>query len=340
MKQKYNHGLRDLVALLALAGFAVGCTGGGDTDGGSAADEDFAGEEFVDDASAGSIDLVITNTSVAVGQTTGFRVTVTDASGGPARQIPIYCDTEEGVAVIEPTTGRETTDSSGSISGIFGCERPGSFQVACRLPIGGNKRDFEDILCTGAVPAGFTGFPGAAGGGLGGGVSVQDPDDPNGSPGGGNLDNSVVVSDLDIYDVGSDPVFSIDSIQEPDCDGDSETVDPEPFVENAFTATIENDANQRVTFNTYQITVPGVYTSAQFPIKVEVDGNGGRAGISGLITTENPKVFFGSSSGLTSFDGPRTFRFTFRGTAEGGDAVTLTASVTVNITNINNCSSS
>lgn len=322
------------LAILALGVSFTGCSGGS-TDGGEAADENFQGSEYVDDDSAGTIDLVLNDESFGVSDTSAFRVKVRNASGGPATNLAIACDTEQGLAIVEPTTGRETTDSNGEISGIIGCARPGSFLIACRLPISGNKRDTETVVCTGDIPDGFSGFTGAAGGGLGGGVSVSDPDDPDGSPGGSDPSNSITVSDIDVFDVGTDPVFSVDTDQNVDCDGDNTTQDPEAFVENSFTASIENDANQRVTFTSYSFRVASTYTSPSFSTNVAVDGNGGTATISGLLTTSNPKVFVGGSTAVPS--GSRNITFTFLGTTEAGDDVTVSGSVAVNFTNIDNC---
>ncbi|RIL12175.1 MAG: hypothetical protein DCC75_00895, partial [Proteobacteria bacterium] len=165
-----------LIGILALAGY--GCSGGGDTDGG---DENFEGTGFVatDDA-AGGLTLTVDQTTLSISEVSGFSVDVFDASGDPVAGLEIACDTEQGLAIVEPNTGFELTDSSGHMSGKVGCESPGSYQMACRLPIGGNKRKFETIRCSGDIPTGFSGFPGAAGGtlgvGTGGGGSADQGD--------------------------------------------------------------------------------------------------------------------------------------------------------------------
>jgi hypothetical protein len=169
---------RLLVALSCAA--LCACSGGGDTDGGSGADQLYLGDQYVADDSAGTISLSVDSTSIPVAGTSNFSVAVRDAQGAPVPGLKIACDSEAGVAVIEPATGLEITSSSGSISGVIGCELPGSFQFACRLPIGANKRKMVTIKCTGTVPAGFSGFAGAGGGGLGTG-GVGDDGEPDGN---------------------------------------------------------------------------------------------------------------------------------------------------------------
>lgn len=155
---------------LATLGFVaiLGCNGG-DTSGGK---QDYAGTDFVGDSSTtGKIAVSLTADTITTGSTGEFLAIANDSKGSPIRDIPIVCDSEEGLAVVEPSRGRAITSSRGGISGVVGCTRPGSFRFGCRLGSAGGIREFVTVQCEGSVPLGFTGFPGAAGGGLGGGVA-------------------------------------------------------------------------------------------------------------------------------------------------------------------------
>jgi hypothetical protein len=153
-----------------------GCLGGqGSTDGDGGADNGSGDSVFVaDESSTGEIDIEIEEPSIEVGETSGFFVRARNARGVAVSNINIACDSEQGVAIIEPQTGYELTNAAGVMSGVIGCERPGSFQLVCRLSVGANRRKFVSVRCTGDVPSDFEGFPEAAGGGLGGGVQTSD----------------------------------------------------------------------------------------------------------------------------------------------------------------------
>lgn len=158
--------------VLVALGFValIGCNGG-DTGGGK---ENYAGTDFVgDSATTGRISLSLTSDTITTGSTGEFLAIAYDSKGAPIVDIPIVCDSEEGVAIVEPSRGRAMTSSRGGISGVVGCANPGSFRFGCRLGSAGGIREFVTVKCDGAVPQGFTGFPGAAGGGLGGGVAGE-----------------------------------------------------------------------------------------------------------------------------------------------------------------------
>jgi hypothetical protein len=154
-----------LICLSALIACSSGNTSGGELDGD---DGSYVGDN------AGSVSLDLVSDRIPVGGTSGFVFSAKDSDGGPVPNIQVACDSEEGIAILEPTTGFEMTNSDGVISGQIGCEAPGSYQFGCRLPVGTGLREFKNVVCTGSAPEGFTGFPGAAGGGLGSGGSVVD----------------------------------------------------------------------------------------------------------------------------------------------------------------------
>lgn len=169
MKPMKNRKLIQLVSCVAAT--LAGCLGGqGSTDGGSGADGNFQDDVFVsDESTTGGMRLEIAESSIAVGDTSEFLVFVRDEQQQPVPNINVICDSEGGVAILEPSTGYALTNSRGAMSGVIGCEAPGSFQLVCRLSVGANRRQFASVRCTGDTPSDFEGFPGAGGGGLGGG---------------------------------------------------------------------------------------------------------------------------------------------------------------------------
>lgn len=241
--------LVETICLVGLLGF-LGCQG--NTDGGAAASPDYQDDVFVgDESSTGSIKVELTHSSISVGETAGFKVTVRDSNGEPVPNVRVVCDTEQGVALIEPTTGYELTNSSGVMSGIVGCAAPGSFQMVCRLSIGANRRQFVSVGCTGDIPAGFSGFPGAGGGGLGGGSQLGDNGEIRITNAGfdddGNFDTKTVPSDA-----------SVDISQQADCDGVATTSDVEPFYDTYAVLQVENNLEERVTLLYLECSVAGV----------------------------------------------------------------------------------
>ncbi len=152
-------------ALLCGLALTIGC--GGNTHGG---EEEFGSSDFPSGTDAtGKVEVRVNDDDMNVGDRSGFHVFVYDGNGAPVQNIQVLCDSELGVAILEPTTGREMTGQFGDISGVIGCASPGSYQFGCRLPLGGNKRQFVTIKCRGT---GNAPFPGAAGGGIGGGSIV------------------------------------------------------------------------------------------------------------------------------------------------------------------------
>lgn len=241
-----------LALILAGAGVfgVVGCQG--NTDGGSAASPDYQDGVFVgDESSTGAIRVLLNESRLAVGETTGFRVYVTDAAGRPIPDTRVICDTEKGVAIIEPTSGYELTNSEGVMSGVIGCAGPGSYQMVCRLSVGANRRQFVSVGCTGDVPSGFTGFPGAGGGGLGGGTQATDDGDIQITDAGfedqGDYSSTTVPTDA-----------SIDIVQEADCDISTTTADTEPFYDTYAVLNVQNNLEEQVNLLYLECSVTGV----------------------------------------------------------------------------------
>lgn len=252
IKNMRRPNVRTLVEALCVAGIVafVGCQG--NTDGGSAASPDFRDDVFTgDESSTGSIRVELDDSQIAVGDTSGFKVYVTDSKGLPVPFVRVVCDSEQGVALIEPTTGYELTNGEGVMSGRIGCAAPGSYQMVCRLGIGANRRQFVSVGCSGDIPSGFTGFPGAGGGGLGGGTQIGDNGEIRITNAGfeddGSFDNTSVPSDA-----------SVDITQTADCDGVATTSDVEPFYDTYSVLQVENNLEERVTLLYLECSVTGV----------------------------------------------------------------------------------
>lgn len=339
----------------------TGCSG--NTDGGNDANQDYTGSEFVaTDSNTGTIRLRVNEDTFPVSQTTNFAVEIRDVAGAPVPNIRVSCDTEKGVAIIEPNTGTEMTDMYGNMSGVIGCEAPGSFQMACRMPIGANKREFIGIKCTGDIPAGFTGFPNAGGGGLYGGVAV--PDD--GEPGGVGTDG-LVISGLTLDTVTDSDTSSLDTRQdmcdcEVDEDGGAPTIECESFGDSRLVISMENNTNQDFKLLSYTYTVPNAdganttFTSKRISLGGRIiDANGGTVDFSTLFTesvtdptnTESCDnvTSCGSAARLADFasilpvdPGFRNVTVRIRGENEVGDEVTIVGSFSISFDNWDNCS--
>ncbi len=333
-----------LASLLALTG--VGCLGGsGSTDGGAAKDPGYSDDVFVSsDGTTGTIKVEVENTELPVGESTGFTVTAKNADGQPVKQINVACDSEKGIAILEPQKGYELTNSNGVMSGRIACALPGSFQFVCRLAIGANRRQFVGVKCTGDVPAGFEGFPGAAGGGLGGGVQTSDSGD-------------IVVRDAWFQDDGEDTSTttthsaSIDITQTADCDAKADTRDPEPFYDTYVYLKVENGLTEQVRFSTLSYTFRNVdgagtdFTSKELGLTADADSAVAANGGTKLIFMPVFKAFgggkfVGDPSGFgiqLTQSALKTVSFTLRGETASGKEVTLTARITGSFGNFNRC---
>jgi hypothetical protein len=341
---RWNSGFRGLTlahaavvgATLLISGL-VGCGGSTGGDG-----QELSGDGFVSsDSTTGKVALN-TPSTLQVGDSQGFSVSVVNASGAGVGDVPVICDTEGGLALIEPNDGTEGTDGNGSMSGIVGCLQPGSYRIGCRAL---NKREFQTIVCSGEIPAGFAGFPGAGGGTLGGGSS----DD-------GDADPDVSVVSLDVFDVDPDAAaFTIDTVQNGDCsaDGSATTDDVEQFVENFWTASFTSTSGKEAKITSWSLSVPQAagagsadYNSGDLEIFGIIPPKTDSASpftISGLLTTGTTggKTFVGRSVVIPSI-GFRNVTFRFKIAIENADGTTTVLNksivVGINFNNIDNCS--
>jgi len=324
-------------SLVALAMVFLASCGGTSGD-----DKSYSGGSYVADGEIGSISFSTLPSSIPVSQVSGFIVGVRDGSGAGVGDIQVSCDTEEGLALVEPTSGREMTDSSGTMSGKIGCERPGSYQIGCRTPVGANKRVFQRVSCTGEVPDGFTGFPGAGGGGLGGGGLISD----DGGSGGADTSGFGIQS-ARVLDGGIENAFAVDTTQVNTC-GDNADED-EPFGDALVSMDFVNDTNSRVDCDSYTITVPGVDTFGPIAVNLGVSGgiapNGGEAQVTVplALSLSGGKVWAGSADTISSSTGFKNVELEFTCSKESGDddSAEFTRSITLGLTftNVNRCTS-
>jgi hypothetical protein len=220
--------------------------------------------------------------------------------------------------------------------------------MVCRVSVGANRRKFIGVTCEGDVPSGFTGFPGAGGGGLGGGVT-QD----------GDSGDATIVA-MGFEDGGSTSVTpgspssnaSIDIFQESDCDGVESTIDPEKFYDTYLNLEVENNFTEDIRFSsmTYSVrNVDGQGTVFQSkPIGLtsnsgsSVGGNGGTTGLLvPLFKASQGGKYVGDPSGVgirISQVGFRTVTVTLNGQTASGRRVELTARSTASFGNYDRCS--
>ena len=358
-----NKKLSSIVFATALGSLAIAlacCSGG--TDGGTAAEEDFSDGQFVgSDGSTGTITVNVLDRDMSVGETSGFGVAVKNSAGNGVGGMKVFCDSEQGVAILEPTSGHETTNSHGDISGVIGCAAPGSYQFACRLPVGVNKRQLVDIVCRGPVPDGFTGFPNAAGGGLGGGSDTSDSGGIGGSDTDGVRTTTLLfVDDGSNADIGSSN-FSID-VSQGICTAESGSVGAgtptptpvitvEPFFDTVLKVRVVNNTNQTVRFSSMKYTVvsAGVLANSGSDFVSDtvsfigeanaIEGGGGEGTFTMLAinATSGAKRFVGSSTDIPSNYGFKTVRVTVIGTNDNGDDIQATASQTLDFSDFNRC---
>ena len=339
-----------LVVGLALT---VGCQGNtsGDEDGLA----EVAGQGFVSNAdTAGSVALDVNETQIQVGEISGFTFTAYNRDRQPVPGLRLACDSEIGIALVEPSTGSEISDSNGSISGKIGCSAPGSYQFGCRLPVGGNKRQLVTIQCLGPVPTDFDGFSGAGGGGLGSGGAGNITD---GGVGGVDATTGVRITSAIFQDDGTldtSGVLTVDTSQAICSTDDPLTTDvTEPTIYEVFydayvDMAVVNNTNSVVKFNNYSYTVTSqagtlLHTStASIGLlgSTEVAPNGGTTAIRALFAdaVSGGKRFIGASSNITATGiGYVNVNLTLRGTTESGEALTKKYATAVSFAPVNRC---
>jgi hypothetical protein len=239
---------------LGLGGMLALSACSGDTDGGGAAeDAQGPGDPVVSDGGFGAtLKIVLGDESIGVGDTSTYHVELRDPVGNPIPFIRIFCETERGVAIVEPSVNGvafEHTDFYGNMSGVIGGVLPGSFLMECRAQQGFNLYDRKTVKVTGDVPLGFEGFPGAAGGNLGGGVIVDTTPDVDDGVG-------LRISSLQFEDAGGPTnVGPLDLTADDDCNNDGTATDAEPFEFTNFQIGITNETTEDVTIQSASFVI-------------------------------------------------------------------------------------
>lgn len=329
---------RVLFVTFAVAAVTLlGVTSCGDTDGSSASEDAGVGTQFVADGGAGGSIAINVSGSLTVAGTTTFSVRLLDPRGAPIAFARIFCESENGLAILEPSEGGvafESTDANGFMSGVLGGLAPGSYILECRAPAEFNLIARATVVISGTAPESFIGFPGAAGGNLGGGAFVV-PDVDTGA---------VRITSIAYQDLGENTNF-IDIVFTVDCDDTTDGDQNEPFFLNTYTLGLANDTAETVFVSSIEIEFgDGRGISVTQPVRIVIPATS-TATYQGQLTDANPSVassgknIAGSAADVVGGTYPITFTITGT-TAETGDSFTVAESQTASFGGINNCSAS
>ena len=333
-----------IIAIVITSAFSLyGCSSGSTNN-----EETDFGDNFVS-SDSGSLRLVVSDSSLAVGQITSFSVQARGVDGSGASDVRVTCDSEAGLAITEPTSVNDDlagnastgfTDDFGDLSGGAGCERAGSYRIRCSAA---NMSSATSIRCEGD---GFASFAGSAGGGLGGGVTdtQDDVDDLAGvifrtlqlAPGvsdGGEFGTQVDINQ-DVCEVNPD----------------SGEVIFEPFVTDSFSFEVENRTDTRITFTTFEFSVPeasgsgtAAYNSGPVSFLLVVDAGSettpatGSAQVPSFLTTNGGDKRGAGVGFIFGQIGDRNVTVRLTGTDEQGDSFSISATTTIDFLNLNNC---
>ncbi len=324
-----------LAVTAVVSGLAfVGCDQG-DTEGDENLELD---TPFVADGGSGAKIEIIVDPTIGVGQEKGFFVSLIDPQGVPLAFVRVFCESEKGIAIIAPSSGGvafEHTGLDGKMSGRIGGLLPGSHIMECTAPNGYGLRARVTIKVTGDVPQGFEGFPGAAGGNLGGGVIVDLGED--------DLDDSSIVN-IAFYDAGANEsgssIIDTSSTQCEGADTPSDSSDDEfDLAANVlYRVTIKNLSAEKIFIETVQFTIADA-ASSQTSVQTVTDEI--PAGCSGdlvgqFITTTSGggQTYAGGGSVIAGF---YSVTVVITGTTQNGDSFTITDAAFVDIGPVDNC---
>jgi len=318
------------------------CLGSGNTDGGKNSDAVNASGDmrYAADGGAGATISLETPETISVGETDDFKVVLKDPLGAPLDYIRIFCESEKGIAILEPSSGGvafEHTSANGIMSGVIGGLLPGSYIMECRAPEGYGLIARQSIRVVGSVPAGFVGFPGAAGGNLGGGVLVeQDPDEIDGSSGLGLFR----ITSASVSDGGSKMTSGPIDIVFGTCTDGAATpkITPEPVYFNSFYINVQNDSTEKATIGTVGFTIEdGGPSMTSTQSKVVVVNAGSTAEVDGILTEfiGGEKVFAGSTYVVKA--GTYKVNIVLTGELDKSGSFTLTRSMTLTFAGVNRC---
>lgn len=315
---------RAILQVSILVGFAsvamFGCSQG-DTDGGSGVDTaENTFPQFVSDGGAGGSITISAPATIPTGSTTGFSVTALDSNGGPLAFIRIFCESELGIAILEPSSGGvafESTGADGFMSGVLGGLTPGSFLLECRAPEGFNLVTRITIVVVGDVPGDFEGFPGAAGGNLGGGA-LQDL-----------TDDDIFITTVTFTDAGGETTTGpIDT--EFQCTAEA--------VRTTVAVAVSNESGQEFIATRVQFFIDdgaGSRTSSQAQ-SVRI-GDGETGTVTGFLTDLGSVLNYAGTS-FPVINGIYNVNVVISGESGQGAPVTVEGAVTVAFGFVNNCS--
>lgn len=334
-----------LIPLISLGLLSIGCTG--DTDGGSAADNALDPGSYVSDGAAGgtlTLNVKDSDNTIGVGDTVGFSVVVTDARGAPAPGVRIFCDSEKGVAILEPANNNisvEMTDSEGQMSGQIGGVTPGSYIFECRAQDGFNLVGRTTIKISGEVTNGFQGFPGAAGGNLGGGRVIDTTPDVDDGVG-------LRISAVSFQDAGGESTQGPIDTEASVCvnglpDLCAVTCNNEPFAAATYKVTVKNDTNENIFISTVEFRSGGTTVVAAQGQVGEIAKGGGTGILTGFLTTfincaDDTCFNLGNGSSSPIQIGSRNYEVIVTGTSEGGNSFEVSKDISILFQPVNNCS--
>jgi hypothetical protein len=315
--------------------YIAGCGGRGDTANNGDPNAG-TGSQYVAPEGGGStlrLELEGSGNELQVSQRRGFKITAVDPTGNPLSNIRIFCESEKGISILEPSSGGVAfahTNSRGIMSGIIGGLLPGSYMIECRAPHGFDLYARTHIRVTGDVPEGFAGFPGAAGGNLGGGAVIAPP----------------VGQDIAVVEV----LFTTVSNQTPTRVADIDLIQgmcpivnptgPEIFGPDNFVMSVQNTLTSRISVTSVTIEVPngagGTVVSEQQLGGLVIQANS-NAEFTGPFTDtgSGSKLFAGTSVPVPV--GTHNIRFTVTFETFSGETTTVEHFTTIRAFNVNAC---
>lgn len=330
-----------VAASLVGIGF-IGC-GGGNTDGGT---QSFDDQIFVgNDSTVGRVELTVGSPSVSVGGTTTFNASALDSTGAPIRGLRMVCESEGGVRILEPVVAGtpprsfQMTNANGSVDGIIGCQDAGTYQFGCRMAVGGNRRKFVEVRCTGERPNGFGGFVGSAGGNLGGGSTNPNSQNANIRITGIRftpLNSGGTSSNSNQVDVVRGSCITCSDLSQ----------QLESFSDDYVTLTVKSSSSTRVSLTGVRYEVAGIGKSEILPVTAELSASSGggdsETTLSVLVFRAAPpfkEFIIGSGREISDDTGFKGVTFTVFGETALGKQVSASGSTTLAFQDYNYCPS-
>lgn len=344
--------LKVLVLAAGAFGMITACVGGsGDTDAGKAKNDLGEGSQFVADGGAGASIRIRAPRDLSVGETGGFRVYLEDPNGDPLAFVRVNCESEKGIAILEPSSGGvafEHTSENGDLSGRLGGLVPGSYIIECRAPEGFGLVARATVIVRGPVPEGFLGFPGAAGGNLGGGLLIDLTPDVTESDLG--QDNGAVRVEAINFSDGPNangPNGPIDIVQSTCTNNTTDPSDdyPEPFYFNEYILSISNKTTQNIFVDSVDMTIRDAgptsiatqffFTDHSKQVEIAAGASGNVSGLFTEFQLGAAKLYVGTTDAVAA--GTYRVDFVVTGVTDDETVFTLAASATLTFDAVNRC---